>query len=115
LRQSRSVRWAVLLGALYVVMDLLFTLDMGARGLLSPEGSIHLDAVALGVACLGVRVAGRVLLPVLLGFGLARAAVEVVVAWNIARSVPDTPRSVRDTPPMPGPREKVGPLGRHDT
>jgi hypothetical protein len=64
-------------------MDLLFTLEMGGRGLLSPEGSVHFDAVALGIACIGVRVIGRVVLPVLLGVGLASAAVEAVVAPDV--------------------------------
>jgi hypothetical protein len=66
----------------YVAMDVLFTLEMGGRGLLSPEGSVHLDAVALGVACLGARVVGRVLLPLLVGYGLARRGFEAVIAWR---------------------------------
>jgi uncharacterized membrane protein YhdT len=76
---SRCVRWAIGLTLLYVAMDLLFTLEMGARGLLTPDGSVHLDAVALGLACIGVRVVGRVVLPALLVFGLAGVALDAVV------------------------------------
>jgi Co/Zn/Cd efflux system component len=77
--RSRCVRWAIGLTVLYVAMDLLFTLEMGARGLLSPQGSVHLDAVALGLACIAVRIVGRVALPVLVGFGLGGVALEAVV------------------------------------
>jgi uncharacterized membrane protein YhdT len=76
---SRCVRWAIGLTVLYVAMDLLFTLEMGARGLLSPDGSVHLDAIALGLACIVARVVGRIVLPALLAFGLAGVALEAVV------------------------------------
>jgi Co/Zn/Cd efflux system component len=84
--RPRSVRWAIGLSALYVVMDLVFSLEMGARGLLSPGGSIHPDAVAVGVACIATRVVCRFAVPALLGFGLSFVGLEALV------------RSRRDTP-----------------
>lgn len=74
--RSRCVRWGIGLSVLYFAMDLLFSLEMGARGLLSPEGSIHLDAVLLGAACIGTRVVGRFAIPALLVFGLAGVGLE---------------------------------------
>ena len=37
------------------------------------------EAVALGLACIAVRIVGRVALPVLVGFGLGGVALEAVV------------------------------------
>jgi Co/Zn/Cd efflux system component len=70
------VRWAIALGAVYVAADLLFSLEMGARGLLSPGGDIHPDAVVIGLACIAARVGGRFAVPAILAFGLARVAAE---------------------------------------
>lgn len=81
---SRCVRWAVWLSLLYVVMDLLLSLEMGARGLLSPGGSIHPDAVVIGLACIAVRVVGRFAVPALLGFGLTCVVVERLVGTRRA-------------------------------
>jgi hypothetical protein len=76
---SRCVRWAVWLSLLYVAMDLLFSLEMGARGLLSPGGDIHVDAVAIGLACIAMRVVGRFAVPALLATGLASLLLERVL------------------------------------
>jgi len=73
---SRCVRWAVWLSLLYVAMDLLFSLEMGARGLLSPGGAIHPDAVVIGLGCIATRVVGRFAVPALLTFGLAGLLLE---------------------------------------
>jgi hypothetical protein len=77
--RSRCVRWALWLSLFYVAMDLLLSLEMGARGLLSPEGSIHPDAVVIGLVCIAVRVVGRFAIPALLALGLARVALERLV------------------------------------
>ena len=74
--RSRCVRWAIWLSLFYVVMDLLLSLEMGARGLLSPGGSIHPDAVVIGLASIAVRVVGRFAIPALLAFGLACVGLE---------------------------------------
>lgn len=76
---SRCVRWAIWLSLLYVAMDLLLSLEMGARGLLSPGGSIHPDAVVIGLACIAVRVVGRFGVPALLAFGLTGVALDQLV------------------------------------
>ena len=73
---SRCVRWALWLSLLYVAMDVLMTLEMGARGLLSPGGAVHPDAVIIGLACLATRVVGRFAVPALLAFGLAGLLLE---------------------------------------
>jgi Co/Zn/Cd efflux system component len=78
--RSRCVRWALWLSLLYVAMDLLLTLEMGARGLLSPEGGIHADAVVIGLACIATRVVGRFAVPALLAFGLAALVLERLVS-----------------------------------
>ena len=77
---SRCVRWALWLSLLYVVMDLLLSLEMGARGLLSPGGAVHPDAVVIGLACLATRVVGRFAVPALLAFGLAGIGLERLVS-----------------------------------
>jgi hypothetical protein len=76
---SQCGRWAVWLSLLYVVMDLLLSLEMGARGLLSPGGAIHPDAVVIGLACIAVRIVGRFAVPALLAFGLTCVVVEQLV------------------------------------
>lgn len=74
--RSRCVRWSIGLSVLYVAMDLLLTLEMGARGLLSPGGAVHVDAVVIGLACIATRVVGRFAVPALLAFGLAGVGLE---------------------------------------
>ena len=78
--RSRCVRWAVWLSLFYVATDVLLSLEMGARGLLSPGGSIHPDAVVIGLACIAVCVVGRFAIPALLAFGLTCVAVEQLVS-----------------------------------
>lgn len=77
--RSRCVRWAIWLSLFYVAMDLLLSLEMGARGLLSPGGSIHPDAVVIGLVSIAVRVVGRFAIPALLAFGLTCVVVERLV------------------------------------
>jgi Co/Zn/Cd efflux system component len=83
--RSRCVRWAIGLSVLYAAMDLVFSLEMGARGLLSPGGSIHVDAVVVGLACIATRVVGRFAVPALLGFGLAGVVLEQLVSRVLER------------------------------
>jgi len=77
---SRCVRWALWLSLVYVAMDLLLSLEMGARGLLSPGGAVRVDAVVVGLACIATRVVGRFAVPALLTFGLARLVLERLVS-----------------------------------
>jgi hypothetical protein len=74
------VRWALWLSLLYVAMDLLLTVEMGARGLLSPGGAVHPDAVVIGLACLATRVVGRFAVPALLALGLTGLVLERLVS-----------------------------------
>ena len=82
--RSRGLRVAVVVTALYLLMDLVMSCEMKERGLLSPGGSLHMDAIAIGAACLVTRVVVRFGLPALLAGSLARLVIRAVTHFRRA-------------------------------
>jgi hypothetical protein len=78
--RSRGLRLAVVVTALYLVMDLLMSCEMKERGLLSPDGSLHVDAIVIGAVCLVTRVVVRFGLPALLAMSFVRLVIPSSVA-----------------------------------
>ncbi|HEY3819933.1 MAG TPA: hypothetical protein VGL81_22365 [Polyangiaceae bacterium] len=74
--RSRALRGAVVILAIYLLMDLVMSCEMSERGLLSPDGSIHVDAIVLGAACLVTRVTVRFVLPALVAIAVVRLGID---------------------------------------
>jgi hypothetical protein len=74
--RSRGLRLVVVITALYLLLDLAMSCEMKERGLLSPGGSLHVDAIVVGAVCLVARVAVRFGLPALLAGSLVRLVIR---------------------------------------